>query len=250
MSEQGISTHIHGGTVMSEFPEERLIQILYTNHRGEIAVRRIFPIRIVFTSTEWHPTEQWLLRAYDFDRQAERRFALQNLHAWSIDMQDPIRVGVGIIVVDQSRQILLGKRLASYNKGLWSVPAGHVKRGETFATAAKRELAEETGLGAIKIRLVGLNNYQDERGERQYANIDFVVEEYEGKAENKEPDLCERLEWFSLDSLPEPLSSPTGIAIQSYLTGRLCVTEDESVIVPIFEWPTGQEHNWHRSVDH
>jgi len=126
----------------------------------------------------------------------------------------------------------------------------HVKRGETFAAAAMRELSEETGLEAIKIKLVGLNNYQDERGERQYVNIDFVVEEYEGKAENKEPDLCEQLEWFSLDSLPEPLSSPTGMAIQSYLTGQLCVTEDESVIVPTFERPTGQEHNWHRSVDH
>jgi 8-oxo-dGTP diphosphatase len=224
---------------MNEISREKAAQILYTNHRGEIAVRHILPIEIMFTSTEWHRTEQWLLRAYDFDRQAERKFALHNIHAWSMDMQDPIRVGVGVMVIDRSQRILLGKRLASYNKGMWSLPVGHVNRGETFATAAKRELFEETGLEAVKIKLVGLNNYQDKRGERQYVNIDFVVEEYEGIAENKEPDLCERLKWFSLDSLPQPLSSATEIAIKSYLTGQLCVTEDESVIVPTLEHPSG-----------
>lgn len=212
---------------MNEFSKDKMIQILYTNHRGETSVRQILPIEIVFISTEWHSNQQWLLRAYDFNRKAERRFALQNIHAWSTNVVEPIRVGVGIMVIKQAQQVLLGKRLASYNKDLWSVPAGHVKRGETFSTAAKRELLEETGLEAIKLKLIGVNNYQDERGERQYVNIDFVVDEYKGEIENKEPDLCERLEWFSLDALPKKLSKSTQIALQSFTTGQLCVTEDD-----------------------
>lgn len=221
---------------MNNLSERKVIEILYRNHRGEIAIRRILPIEITFTSTEWHPIEQWLLKAYDLDREAERRFALQSIQAWSVNnIQSGIRVGVGITVLDRSGRVLLGKRLTSYNGGLWAVPAGHMKRGETFTMAAKRELMEETGLKALKLKLIGLNNYQDEKGERQYINIDFVVEEYEGEIENKEPDRCERLDWFPIDLLPEPLSEPTKIALKSFLTKRLCITENESLVLPRFE---------------
>lgn len=58
------------------------IKIVYTNHRGETTVRNIVPIEIVFKTTEYHPEVQWLLRAYDLDRQDERHFACQNIRAW------------------------------------------------------------------------------------------------------------------------------------------------------------------------
>ena len=48
----------------------------YTNWRGETALRRAIPISIRHASTEWHPEKQWLLLAYDIDKQAEREFAL------------------------------------------------------------------------------------------------------------------------------------------------------------------------------
>jgi 8-oxo-dGTP diphosphatase len=211
---------------MKKHPKNEIIQFLYTNHRGETAVRRVIPIEVIFTSTKWHPKKQWLLRAYDLDRQAERRFALQKIQSLSTQIIDTVRIGVGVIVIKQYQQILLGKRLTSYNHGLWSVPAGHMKRGETFVAAAKRELTEETGLIATKVKLIGLNNYQDKRGERQYVNIDFVTEEWIGEVDNREPNLCERLEWFALDSLPDLLSIPTKIAIKSLITKKLCVTEN------------------------
>ncbi len=214
---------------MNEFPESRTVYILYTNHRGETSIRKVLPLEIAFTTTEWHPNEQWLLRAYDLERKAERRYALQNIRAWSTSferVQEPVRVGVGILVVDRSRQILLGKRLASYNKGVWAVPAGHMECGETIEAAARRELAEETAIQATQLKLIGVNNYRDEKDERQYVNLDFLVEGYEGQAQNREPDLCEQLGWFPIDSLPTPLSLPTRIAIESFLTGQTCVTKD------------------------
>lgn len=58
------------------------VVIHYTNHRGETADRRIVPIKIVYKGTEWHPEPQWLLQAYDHDRQAERLFALADISAW------------------------------------------------------------------------------------------------------------------------------------------------------------------------
>jgi hypothetical protein len=51
------------------------VKCTYTNYRGETATRRISPISVRFGSTEWHPEEQWLLLAFDHDKQAEREFA-------------------------------------------------------------------------------------------------------------------------------------------------------------------------------
>jgi predicted DNA-binding transcriptional regulator YafY len=58
------------------------VQIVYTNHRGETAVRKIRPVKIWFGATEYHETEQWLLQAFDLDRQAERNFSMKDIKAW------------------------------------------------------------------------------------------------------------------------------------------------------------------------
>src|SRR5690349_10917823 len=59
-----------------------VVIIRYTNYRGETADRRIVPICIRFGSTEWHPEEQWLLEAFDLDRNAPRAFALKDVLEW------------------------------------------------------------------------------------------------------------------------------------------------------------------------
>lgn len=63
--------------------DELAVSILYTNHRGETAVRQIVPQYLWFGETQWHPGEQWLLRAKDCDRDgAERDFALKDVREW------------------------------------------------------------------------------------------------------------------------------------------------------------------------
>lgn len=63
------------------------VNIDYTNHRGERSVRYILPLRVWFGESEFHPQEghQWYLRAYDYDKDAERDFAMKDIHKW-----DPI----------------------------------------------------------------------------------------------------------------------------------------------------------------
>lgn len=65
--------------------EIKEVKILYTNWRGETAVRKIIPKEIVFASTEWHPEEQWLLVAFDVDKQADRSFAIKDIKTWELD---------------------------------------------------------------------------------------------------------------------------------------------------------------------
>ncbi len=63
-------------------PGNQAIEILYTNYRGETSRRVIIPAAIRFGATEYHPDPQWLLDAYDVDKQAERTFALSDVHKW------------------------------------------------------------------------------------------------------------------------------------------------------------------------
>lgn len=59
-------------------PEGQPVTLTYTNWRGETAERTITPKRIWFGSTYWHPEPQWLLTAFDAEKQADRDFALRD----------------------------------------------------------------------------------------------------------------------------------------------------------------------------
>ena len=61
-----------------------------------------------------------------------------------------MRTGVGIVVLNNQNHVFVGKR--KDNPGnKWQMPQGGVDKGESFITAMKRELAEETSIKNIKI---------------------------------------------------------------------------------------------------
>jgi predicted DNA-binding transcriptional regulator YafY len=62
--------------------QEQIVCILYTNYRGETAVRKIVPKKIWFGKTEWHLEEQWILDAVDIEKKADRGFAMKDIKAW------------------------------------------------------------------------------------------------------------------------------------------------------------------------
>lgn len=47
------------------------VVVVYKNWRGETAERTIKPIEIYWGSTEWHKQEQWLLKVWDIEKNAE-----------------------------------------------------------------------------------------------------------------------------------------------------------------------------------
>jgi predicted DNA-binding transcriptional regulator YafY len=82
-----------GGAALEDLAEQA-VEIEYTNYRGESALRRVVPMRIWFGESEWHKGPQWFMDALDLDRQAERSFAMADVHRWEqIGTKANVRVG-------------------------------------------------------------------------------------------------------------------------------------------------------------
>ena len=62
--------------------ENKKVIIDYTNWKGERGKRTVTPRIWFWGSTNYHPDNQWLMNAFDEDKQAERTFAMRDIHSW------------------------------------------------------------------------------------------------------------------------------------------------------------------------
>ena len=62
----------------------------------------------------------------------------------------PLRIGVGIILLNEKNNIFVGKRIDNPGQ-FWQMPQGGVNNDENFFEAAKRELMEETSIRSVKL---------------------------------------------------------------------------------------------------
>ena len=63
----------------------------------------------------------------------------------------PLRLGVGIILLNDENKILVGKRIDNHKNNRWQMPQGGINKNEDFIHAAKRELEEETSVKSVEI---------------------------------------------------------------------------------------------------
>jgi hypothetical protein len=71
---------IPGGEAGQPPPPVHTWRVVYTNWRGETAIRNLRPLSIRFGSSQWHPEPQWLVRAEDVDRGFEvHEYALRDM---------------------------------------------------------------------------------------------------------------------------------------------------------------------------
>lgn len=129
---------------------------------------------------------------------------------------DYIGVGVGALVVNEKRQILLLRKRSSENhtSNIWTIPGGQILFGEAFDEAIDRELTEETNLRAITKAHIDCINYIDNN--THWISFVFSIKEYDGKPMINEPLVFEAMQWFDIDHLP-PLNPISKITIERNL---------------------------------
>lgn len=72
------------GTTTMPPSTEKAVSVEYTNWKGETGMRKIVPMEITWGATEWHPTEQWLMRVWDLDRNDFRMYAMKDIKRWDV----------------------------------------------------------------------------------------------------------------------------------------------------------------------
>ena len=119
------------------------------------------------------------------------------------------------VLVEQDGRVLLVRRNNEPFRGLWTLPAGFVDRGEDPARAAERECLEETCLSVhVKRVLDVIAGQEHERG------ADFVIvyeAEVLGGALSPNDD-ADAAEWFEYSNLPPLAFEATRKAIARHTT--------------------------------
>ena len=112
-------------------------------------------------------------------------------------------VNVYLILREKEKVLLLLRKNTGYLDEHWSLPAGHVELGESATQGMIREAEEELGIvvGPEDLKIVHIMHRKTNR-----MNVDIFFECYnwKGDVENREPEKCGGLEFFSLTSLPSP----------------------------------------------
>jgi len=114
--------------------------------------------------------------------------------------------------------------------GCYSLPAGRVEHGETYAQGAAREALEEVGLtvALADLRHVFTGHRWDGSQEPPTrVDVYFEALKWTGTPSNLEPEKHSNIAWLPVDNLPEN--------IMSY---------QRSALLKIFAGETYEEHGW------
>ncbi len=128
----------------------------------------------------------------------------------------PLRIGVGIVVLNSDNKVFVGKRKDN-PVDRWQMPQGGVDPGETLLEAMKRELIEETSIKNIKVLkeldywleyqlpkdLVGIIWQGKYRGQKQkWFVVKFFGLDNEINLNTKKPEFIE-WKWLDISKLPD-----------------------------------------------
>lgn len=116
-------------------------------------------------------------------------------------------VGVGVIVMRDGK-VLLGRRRNAHGAGTWQFPGGHLEFNESIEACARREVFEETGLCIWNLRRGPYTEDRFPDDGKHYVTLYVLADFNGGELTLKEPDKCDRWDWFSWDDLPAPKFIP------------------------------------------
>ena len=138
--------------------------------------------------------------------------------------------GVGALVYNDKNEILLLRRNEDGRRKTWAMPGGKVDEGETFDEALKREIMEELG---VEIELAEPFSAKPDILEgRLFETVCYKVK-IKGDPVIMEKNKVDKLEWFSLDNLPEIDYPPSRDAINIYKQNKKVFHIDVNILKPL-----------------
>ena len=126
------------------------------------------------------------------------------------------RVGVGVLLVDTQKRVLLTLRRRPPEAGCWSIVGGKVDFLERLRDCAVREAREEAGVEVELMRLLCVTDHVLPNEEQHWVAPAFLGRITRGETRNCEPDKTREVRWFDLSSIPANLTMTARNAIEAY----------------------------------
>lgn len=115
-----------------------------------------------------------------------------------MDRTERVELAVLCLIKDGSR-VLLQNRVKKDWQG-YTLPGGHVEKGESFVEAVIREMQEETGLTIQRPKLVGIKQFPIDSG--RYIVLLFEATQFTGEVVSSEEGEMEWIEREDLAKIP------------------------------------------------
>lgn len=115
-----------------------------------------------------------------------------------MDRTERVELAVLCLIKDGSR-VLLQNRVKKDWQG-YTLPGGHVEKGESFVEAVIREMQEETGLTIQRPKLVGIKQFPIDSG--RYIVLLFEATQFTGEVVSSEEGEMEWIERKDLAKIP------------------------------------------------
>ena len=113
------------------------------------------------------------------------------------------------VLVKSDDKVLLCKRCSKCNlPNTWSIPSGHVEKGENAIDGARREFFEETDIKINNVRLLGMFRSRTGKGlvyVYLHESKKRIIPDLEGAKDGSEHSSCK---YFSLDELNTDETTP------------------------------------------
>lgn len=129
-------------------------------------------------------------------------------------------VSVYVLFIKDGKLLMLRRANTGYEDGKYSLVAGHADGNEALTEATVREAREESGVEIEPTELkfkVAMHRIDD----REQLDFFFECTRWKGNIKNMEPDKCDDLSWFPLDSLPQNTIPYIREAIRCYREGAI-----------------------------
>ncbi len=122
-------------------------------------------------------------------------------------------------------KILLSRRFQTgYEDGKYGLPAGHGEQGETMREGTAREALEEIGISIrpddLEFSLTQNRWCPDPGNDHARIGFYFIPKAFTGTPHNAEPEKCDDLQFFPLDTLPPNTIGHIRAAIEAYRAGE------------------------------
>ena len=115
-----------------------------------------------------------------------------------MDRTERVELAVLCLIKDGDR-VLLQNRVKKDWQG-YTLPGGHVERGESFVDAVVREMKEETGLTIEKPRMVGIKQFPIDGG--RYIVLLFEATQFTGEVVSSEEGEMTWIDRAELANIP------------------------------------------------